>query len=111
MKDGDLAAYGNAVVLKSYDVYKKCEVIALPKKYGLSQEAFVISKNSSLTPAFTYYLKQFIENGLVSRIKQMHKTEDQVCPSYQGKPLGLQKCITLFGIISFGAVSSVLWFM
>ena len=110
MKDDSMVAYGNAVVLKSYDDYKKCQVLAMPRKYGLSQEAFVISKNSSLTPPFTYFLKQFIENGFVARMKQLYKQEEQVCPSYQGKPLGLQKCITLFGIISLGAITSLLWF-
>ena len=111
MKDDNMAVYGNALSQRTYDYYKRCDVIALPRKYGIKQMGFVIPKNSSLTPSFTYFINQFIENGYVARIKKLYKTEDQVCPSYQGKPIGLQKCITLFGVFLIGSGLSLLWFL
>ena len=61
---------------------------------------YVIPKNSSYTAAFTYLINQFIEGGTVDRLKEIYQGEDQVCPTYQGKPLGIQKCFSLFGINS-----------
>ena len=111
IEDDNMAVYGNALSQKSYSYYKSCNVIALPKKYGIKQMGFVIPKNSSLTSAFTYFINRFIENGFVARIKQLYKTEDQVCPSYRGKPLGIRKCITLLGVLLIGSAISVLWFL
>ena len=111
MKDDRAAVYGNSLSQKSYDSYQKCSVIAVPRKYGLTQEGMVIPKNSSFKPAFTYFIRQFIENGYVNRIKQSYKSEDQVCPSYQGKPIGLRKCITSFGVLWIGVALSFLFFM
>ena len=59
----------------------------------------------------TYFINRFIENGFVARIKRLYKTEDQVCPSYRGKPLGIRKCITLFGVLLIGIAISALWFL
>ena len=111
MNDDQLVVYGNALSQKSYDLYKRCDVVALPKKYGIAQMGYVIPKNSSFTPAFTYFINQLIESGTVDRIKEIYKGEDQVCPTYQGKPLGIRKCFSLFGILSFGGGLSLLWFM
>lgn len=111
MNDENLVVYGNALSQKSYDLYKRCEVIALPKRYGIAQMGYVIPKNSSFTPAFTFFINQLIESGTVDRIKEIYKGEDQVCPTYQGKPLGIRKCFSLFGILSFGGGISLLWFL
>ena len=111
MKDEEMAVYGNALSQKSYHYYKSCDVIALPKKYGISQMGQVMPKNSSFTAAFTYFINQFIENGAVDRLKEIYKGEDQVCPTYQGKPVGIAKCFSLFGILCFGGGLSLIWFL
>ena len=111
MKNDSVVVYGNAQSLMSYDFYKKCEVIALPRKYGHSQMGYTIPKNSSLTPIFTYHINQLIEGGTVDRFKTKYESEDQICPNYLGKPLGLHKCILGVGIICIGAGLSVIWLL
>ena len=111
MKDDSMVVYGNALSQKSYHHYKSCDVIAIPKKYGISQMGYVIPKNSSFTAAFTFFINQFIESGTVDRIKEIYKSEDQVCPTYQGKPVGIAKCFSVFGILSVGGGLSVVWFL
>ena len=111
MNDENLVVYGNALSQKSYNLYKNCDVIALPKKYVITQMGYTIPKNSSFTAAFTYFINQFIESGTVERFKKIYKAEDQVCPTYEGKPVGIEKCFSLFGILSFGGGLSLVWFL
>ena len=111
MKHEDFVAYGNPTVQMTYDVYKKCEVIALPRKYGFSQQGYIIPKNSSLTPLLTYYITQLIESGTVDRFKSKYKLQEQVCPTYVGKPLGIKKLLFPFGLLCIGGGLSVMWFL
>ena len=94
--------YGNALSQMSYEAYKKCEVIGLPKKYGRSQMGYTVPKNSSFRGALAYYTQQMIESGTVDRMKAIYEYEDQVCPSYEGKALGLHKCFLLFALVLIG---------
>ena len=111
MKDDSIVVYGNALSQKSYDFYKKCEVIALPRKYGHSQMGYTIPKNSSFTSSFTYFITQMIESGTVDRFKSIYELEPQVCPTYEGQPVGIEKCFSLFGILCIGAGLSIIWFL
>ena len=111
MEDDDIVVYGNALSQMSYELYKKCEVVSLPRKYGHSQMGYTIPKNSSLTAAFTYFISQLIEGGTVDRIKSIYELEGQICPTYEGKPLGIQKCFLIIGIICIGAGLSVIWLL
>ena len=111
MRDSQIVAYGNSLSQKSFELYQKCAIIALPRKYGVSQMGHVVPKNSSLTSAFTYFTNHFIESGSVARIKHLYKTNEQNCPSYMGKPLGLEKCFSLFGMILIVAGLSFICFL
>ena len=111
MEDDGVIVYGSALSQKSFDIYKSCKAVALPRKYGFTQMGQTIPKNSSFTSAFTYYINQFKESGTVDRLKEIYKLEDQVCPTYEGQPIGIQKCFFLFGILSIGGGLSILWFL
>ena len=111
MADDSVVVYGAYQSQTSFDLYKKCEVIALPRKYGHSQMGYTIPKNSSFTPMFTYHINLLIEGGTVERIKTNYEPEGQICPSYEGKPLGLRKCFLVIGIICMGAGLSLVWLL
>ena len=111
IEDDSYAVYGNSLSLRSYDLYKRCEVIALPKRYGHSQMGFTIPKNSSLRSPFTYFITKLIENGAVDRFKIMYDTQEQICPSYEGKPIGIPKFFSVIGIYLMGVGLSLVWFM
>ena len=115
MEEDKVVVYGNALSQKSYDIYKSCKVVALPRKYGIAQMGYAIPKNSSFTSAFTYYINQLKEGGTVDRLKEIYKLEDhtydQACPTYEGKPIGIRKCSFLFGILCIGGGLSIFWFL
>ena len=111
MEDDDLVVYGNALSQKSYDIYKSCKAIALPRKYGIAQMGQTIPKNSSFTAAFTFYINQLIESGTVDRLKEQYKSEEQICPTYEGQPITIEKSFFLFGILSIGGTISLIWFL
>ena len=111
IKDDSFAAYGNSLSMKSYDLYKKCEVIALPKQYGHSQMGFTVPKNSSLKSPFTFFITQLIESGTIDRFKTIYDKQEQVCPSYEGKPIGIPKFFSVIGIFLVGVGLSFLWFL
>ena len=110
MKDSQVVAYGSDLSQKSYELYKKCSIIALPRKYGAYQMGFVIPKNSSLTSAFTFYINRFIESGSIDRIKRKYELDEQVCPSYIGKPLGMESVFSMFGTFVIGLTLSSVCF-
>ena len=109
MKDSQVVAYGSDLSQKSYELYKKCSIIALPRKYGAYQMGFVIPKNSSLTSAFTFYINRFIESGSIARVKRKYKLDEQVCPSYIGKPLGIETVMSMFAAFFIGLGLSFLF--
>ena len=111
MNDDNFVAYGNPTVQMTYDLYKKCEIIALSQQYGFSQQGYIIPKNSSLTPLFNYHITQLIESGTVDRFKSKYKLEEPVCPTYVGKPIGLKKMLFPFGILCIGGGLSVIWLL
>ena len=111
IKDDSFAAYGNSLSMKSYDLYKRCEVIALPKQYGHSQMGFTVPKNSSLKSPFTFFITQLIESGTIDRFKTIYDKQEQVCPSYEGKPIGIPKFFSVIGIFLLGVGLSFLWFL
>ena len=111
MEDDSVVVYGASQSHITYDLYKNCEVIALPRKYGHSQMGYTIPKNSSFTPMFTYYINLLIEGGTVGRIKAKYESEGQICPSYEGKPLGLRKCFLVIGALCMGAGLSLVWLL
>jgi len=111
MEEDNVVVYGNSFSQKSYESYKSCKVVALPRKYGREQIGYTIQKNSPLTSAFTYFINQFQESGIVDRIKEVYKVEDHVCPTYEGQPVGIRKCFFLFGILSIGGGLSIIWLL
>ena len=110
MKDSQIVVYGNSLSQNSYDLYKQCAVIALPKKYGMSQMGFVVPKNSSLKSAFSYFINRFIESGSIDRLKRKYKLGEQVCPSYIGKPLGMESVFSMFWPFVVGLTLSTVCF-
>ena len=111
MKDPSIVAYGNSLSQKSYELYRKCAVIALPKTYGKFQMGFTIPKNSSLTSPFTYFINQFIESGSIARVKRKYRSGEQICPSYIGKPLGLESVLSMFAALFIGLGLSMICFL
>lgn len=108
MEDPSFALFGDALSEKSYDLYKTCQFIEIPKKYGNYPSGFTLPKNSSIGPIFSYYVSRLIESGSVGKIKSVYEKTygGQVCPNYEGKPIGIYKFCSLFGILITAAILS-----
>jgi hypothetical protein len=102
MADPSFAAYANALSVKSYEEYLKCDIIAVPQKYFPFQMGYTIQKNSSFFDVFSFYINQMKESGVVDRLKMLHEEKPQVCPNLEGKPLHLRQCISTLCIIALG---------
>ena len=109
MADASFAAYANALSMKSYDEYLTCKIIEIPPKYIPFQMGYKIQKNSSFYEAFSFYITQMKESGVVDRIKVTYQGKDQVCPTYEGKPLHLRQCFSALMIMSLGIGLSLVW--
>ena len=109
MEDSEFAAYANALSMKSYEQYLSCQIVAIPPKYFPFQMGYTIQKNSPFFDAFRYYITQMKESGEVDKIRVSYKGKEQVCPTYEGKPLALRQCISGFGIILLGITLSLVW--
>ena len=82
--------------------YKKCKIIALPKKYNLKSYAFILSKDSPYLPLFNYYIDQLRENGALERIFKKWEPLPPICEDKTGKPLGFRNCFTSFLVMIIG---------
>ena len=117
MEDPSYAAY--AMFSKDGErdcenTFKKCEVIAVPQVVDTSMGGgWAFPKNSEFFAIFKNYGYLMDETGAYNRIKAL--TEDpgpaQICTEYDGNPIGIHKCFSLFGLLCLGAGLSILVFM
>ena len=109
LKDPDSAAYAEAG--KKYDdAYRQCQFIDTGKTIYTSQLAWAIPKYSPYDGVFTYSINKLKEIGAIQRYALKYKVQDQLCPSYSGKPLGIKQCFTAFGVLLVGSLAGALWF-
>ena len=87
---------------RSSPQYKKCEIIALPKKFNLKTLAWTLPKDSPYLPLFNYYIDQLKENGALERIFKKWEPLPPTCEDKTGKPLGFRNCLTSFLVMIIG---------
>ena len=116
MKDPSYAAYamfdkGGA---KECKTYYKCEVVAVPQIIDTSMGGgWAFPKNSEFLPAFKHYGYLLDEVGSYNKIKALYEDPgpEQTCTEYDGNPIGIHKCFSLFGLIFLGAGLSIFVFL
>lgn len=62
-------------------------------------------KGSEFLPIFKHYGFSIKEAGTYKRAKdwyEKNKGPDQTCTEYDGNPIGIHKCFSLFGIMFLG---------
>ena len=109
--DPSFALFGDALSQKSTIGYKTCQFIEIPKrKYGNYPSGFTLPKNSSFEPIFQYYVKRLLESGSVVQIRTIYEKSygEQICESFDGKPIGFNKSFSLFAMYISAAILSLL---
>ena len=76
--------------------------MALPKKYDIKPYAFGFQKNSPFLPLFDFHLKKLQEKGAIDKILKEYGSKPQICPDYNGLPLGFDTCVSAFLVLIFG---------
>jgi hypothetical protein len=95
---------------RSMQQYTDCKMIVIPAKYNFKPYAYGFQKDSPYLPMFNYYLKEMREKGSLKQILDKYESPPQVCPDYNGKPLGFGAVFTAFGILAFGVVLGIVLF-
>ena len=85
-------------------------MIVIPAKYNFKPYAYGFQKDSPYLPMFNYYLKEMREKGSLKQILDKYESPPQVCPDYNGKPLGFGAVFTAFGILAVGIVLGIVLF-
>ena len=95
--------------------FYNCEIVKIPYIIDTAMGGgWVFPKNSPFYPIFDYYVSTLKEGGIYKRILDSHKEhqgQEQVCTDYDGKPIGLYKCFSLFGLFLGGIILSALVFL
>ena len=95
--------------------YYNCEIVQVPYIIDRSMgSGWVFPKDSPYFPIFEYYASILNLGGIYKRISQsyeQHTGQEQVCTDYDGQPIGLYKCFSLFGILLVGLLLSGIIFV
>ena len=96
---------------RSMQQFTDCKMIVIPAKYNFKPYAYGFQKDSPYLPMFNYYLKEMREKGSLKQILDKYESPPQVCPDYNGKPLGFGAVFTSFGILAFGLILGIVLFL
>ena len=118
-KDSYAAYLGNNFPNGEYymcESYITCKVKVVP--YVISEYlggGWTFAKDSSFLPIFTHYVRIMKESGSFNRIESSYNERkgmpSQVCPSYEGKPIGMKKVFSVFVILLLASGLSFLILM
>ena len=89
--------------------WSNCEIAVIP--YVVDKDlgsGWIFPKKSVFLPIFKYYLSRMKEGAIYRRIMSSQGMPSRICPEYAGKPIGLEKVVSLLGIIMFGTGLSVI---
>ena len=112
MEDDDYAIYKRQHGFpKDCKKYHNCEVVHSPfyvsSTFG---SGWLFPKYSPFYPIFYKHVTLLHEKGIVKRIKSSYDPArglpDQICPTYDGDPIGIMKSFSLFGIVLCGVAMS-----
>ena len=92
--------------------FSECKVLAIPEVIDkVTGAGWIFPKKSPLLPMFNHYVSLIKEGGIYEKMKNNYNDQlvtGQVCPDYDGKPIGLPKCFSLFGLLSAGGILSLI---
>ena len=104
MENSKVALYSHFQMIRTYPEYKKCEIIAIPRKYNFQPLAFGFQKDSPYLDIFNFYLKEMIEKGVMKASSKKYEGLPQICPDLNGAPLGFESCFAAFLALILGLI-------
>ena len=116
VEDDSYAAYiMSSGSIKRCHQFKVCNVAVIPDVIDTATGGgWTFQKNSPFFPIFKMYINILKERGIFQIIEDRgnNKTEgpEQTCANFDGKPIGVEKVFSLFGILLIGAGFTILLF-
>ena len=119
VEDDSYASYvmtGGKGHLKRCPEYYSCDIIVVPHVITTSLgSGWIFPKRSPFLPIFHKHATLIKETGVLERIantyNELKGMPGQICAEYDGKPIGAEKCFSLFGMMLFGIGISVITLM
>ena len=120
VKDDSFAGYlmttSKSGAMTDCDKWVECRVVVIPEViHKTLGSGWIFPKRSALLPIFNYYVQTIKEGAVFSRIVESYYDRkgmpDQVCPEYDGKPIGLEKSLSLLGVMLVGVCLSFVLLM
>ena len=96
------------------DVLTNCQVVVVPHViYQLMGAGWIFPKRSALLSMFKVHVSAIKERGVAQRIEtswasRLKGTPSQICPDFDGQPIGINKAFSLFGLMAIAAGLSIL---
>ena len=100
------------------DAYYHCSVVRAPfithETLGVG---WLFPRRSQFYSMFNHYHTSIVEAGTAERARAPYfdigigYRKEQLCTNYDGKPIGMKKIISLFGIILIGVILSMVVLM
>ena len=91
-----------------------CQVVVVPHViYQLMGAGWIFPKRSALLSMFKVHVSAIKERGVSQRIytswaTTLKGTPSQICPDFDGQPIGINKAFSLFGLMAIAAGLSIL---
>lgn len=102
--------FDNYYSIKTFQAYKTCQIVDIPKAYESKAFSYAFAKNSPYFPVFNYYLRVMKESGGLDQIIRRYVTDEQPVCSETSAALGLDNCFTALLILGLGAFISLVCF-
>ena len=96
IENPSIALYRDFISMASFQIYKDCEVLAIPAKYRYTPCGFALQKNSPYLQLFDYYLIEMRDKGMFQKILSKYEPGAQQCPDLNGLPIEFNMCFTAF---------------
>eukprot|EP00095_Tigriopus_kingsejongensis_P012527 maker-scaffold455_size166772-snap-gene-0.36 protein:Tk12527 transcript:maker-scaffold455_size166772-snap-gene-0.36-mRNA-1 annotation:"hypothetical protein L798_01404" len=101
--DPDYVLYDNFYSSRTFDAYRRCKIIAVPKVYEKKVFAYAFQRDSPFLPLFNFNLKRMLERGSMNQVVEKYlSVAGQQCEDLSGAPLGFENCFTAFLVFLTG---------
>ena len=102
--------------IKRCEQYKNCNVKVIDQVLDKSPGGgWTFPKKSEFRPIMFTYINMIKERGSYARIEAYGREKglgpEQTCQDYDGKPIGMQKVFSLFGVLIIGLTIAFLFFL
>ena len=111
MADPKIAVYSDSILYENTPEYGRCDILSIPARFDKSTTGYAFQRDSQYVQLFNHYLNIIYEEGISEKIFKTYESGGQVCPDYNGLPLGFDSCISSFIVFGVGLSIALVMFI